>query len=657
MIKELIYFTDSLSEDFKALGKVPKEGLHILLQFKEDGSINLATDTIFFEYYNKKMNEVSPFLTKCLQLQENAWMIDPNKCLDTITRAIHTCSPFSVAIKKDNLTGGKNYEKRKKDGKNLVYDSLENYFEKTDELLDETKDKTIKNASQSFASFFINGSWQVVLEDVEKQRTTRYDLIQSKIVNLREKNKETKDKVGKAVIKENIKSLEQEALEFQPLSDADYIIFYVDLDVGFYKSTYKKYLDERLFNTAEYNTKPDFEGLIYGTSNFMNTFNNKMPFLIHQSATFDIPNRISNLDAIALFEFEDVLKNRTLPNPLPVFIYKSELNEKIFALYADGRRNFRDIVNSLYQSYKDDFQNYYLLNWSNTKKGIVFNDFDFVPKFEYELNNGEGISISNFFKIRSKKNKGLKNYVELKNVFELEDRVLKYLIQNKYKNVDYFGKLDKENYSDRTKTPNEILSNTFISFSKYRKAIYDYVYKSNKNTIGGKEFDELIFNSIQDDFKKANQYGIKDKLNYWYSLYNFFHKNKIDMASKLKEYQDFVSDLIEEKADLEQAADEHFAFAAGQVIYYLLNKSRSEDTSFRLMEPYLQKTNCKALQENIVDDFARYKHENFSRNFEKVASFVLSYETDENIKKLQPQLLSGLFANNQLFSNSNKKVK
>lgn len=127
------------------------------------------------------------------------------------------------------------------------------------------------------------------------------------------------------------------------------------------------------------------------------------------------------------------------------------------------------------------------------------------------------------------------------------------------------------------------------------------------------------------------------------------------MASKLKEYQDFVSDLINEKADFELAADEHFAFAAGQVIYYLLSKSKTEDTSFRLMEPYLQKTNCKALQENIADDFARYKHENFSKSFEKVASFVLSYETNQNLKKLQPQLLSGLFAKNQLFSNINKK--
>ncbi len=40
MIKELVNFSETLSEDFKSLGKTPKEGLHILLQVKEGGEIN-----------------------------------------------------------------------------------------------------------------------------------------------------------------------------------------------------------------------------------------------------------------------------------------------------------------------------------------------------------------------------------------------------------------------------------------------------------------------------------------------------------------------------------------------------------------------------------------------------------------------------------------
>src|SRR5690606_3951744 len=140
---------------------------------------------------------VSPFLKKCLQLQENAWMIDTNKCLDTTTRAIHSCSPFSVGIKKDNLIGGKNYEKRKSEGKSLVYDSFDNYFEKAADLLETVENEYIINVSESFASFFINKSWKVVLDDIENQRIAQYELIQSKIKEFRDKYKETIDKVDK----------------------------------------------------------------------------------------------------------------------------------------------------------------------------------------------------------------------------------------------------------------------------------------------------------------------------------------------------------------------------------------------------------------------------------------------------------------------------
>ena len=646
MIKELINFSESLSEDFKAIGKLPKEGLHILLQVKDDGTLNLAADSIQYGYFNKKMdqNDLSPFLKKCLLLQENSWMVDTNKCFDTTTRAIHSCSSYSVGIKKDNLKGGANYEKRKKEGKNLVYGSFETYFQKANEILN-IVDDTKSPIAVAFAGFFEKGTWEKVLEVILNQRDAKYQLLQTKEKNLKDRLKGTSDKTEKGTINEELKNLAIDMLEYQPVADAEYIIFYLDLPLKDYKSVHSFYLDDKLFNTAEYNTKPDEDGIIYGTSNFMNSFNQKMPFLMHRSATFDISSRISNVEAKALYEFSKVFGNKTLPNPLPIFIYRNELfEERVFALYREGKRNFRDVIISLYSDFKDDFQNYYLLNWSNTKDGVVFNDYDFVSKFRYELNNEGGIPVENLFEIKAKEGKAaLKHYGKIEHVFDLEDRVLKYLIQNKYHRVNYFSDFKTEEY--------EKLPLTFLSFNKYRKTVYDYVYKSTRTAIGGKEFDEMVFNAINDDFKNGKEYGIKEKLNYWYSLHNYFHNKTINMASKLKDYQDFVSGMIDGSTTGEAAQDEHFAFAAGQVIYYLLSKSKSADTSFRLMEPYLQKTNCKALQENIAEDFARYKHENFSNNFGKVAAFVLSYETSQNLKKLQPQLLSGLFSKNQLFSN------
>jgi CRISPR-associated protein Csh1 len=164
----------------------------------------------------------------------------------------------------------------------------------------------------------------------------------------------------------------------------------------------------------------------------------------------------------------------------------------------------------------------------------------------------------------------------------------------------------------------------------------------------------MVFNGIQDDLKQSNPYGIKDKLNIWFSLYEKFNPNfnpnDKTMASKLKDYRQFMEILAEDKADISATSLEEFAFAAGQVIYYILQKSKSADTSYQRLEPYLQQVSCEGLKKAIANDFARYKHENYSARFERAAAFVLTYQTEANMKKVLPELLAGIFSNNQLFS-------
>lgn len=646
MLTELINFTKTLGDDFKGLGLSPKEGLHILLEVDSDGNLPNRFETVQYAFYSKKIKgEESVLLEKCKQLQENAWCVNTNKCFDP-KKAIHTCSPFAVAFKKEHLEGGIKFKINIQKGNPQIQERFSIYFKKVESMLIE--DGLLKNATENLRKLFTNESWKIIMENIEKQRTAKFGFLSEKENAIKELILNTSDKKEKGLIKEKLQHLQKELLEVQPLTDSDYILFYLDLPLRFYKETHEKYLDDKLFNTADYNTIPDENGVIYGTNDFQNGFNSNMPFLLHQTASFDITGRISNIAAKNLYEFGKVLPRKTLPNPLPIFIYGDEFKEKVIAVYKEGRLGFRDLVETLYNSYKDDFQNYYLLHWSNTQKGIVFNDYDFVAKFEYEVGSVGGLAIINYFNLYE--DKKLKHYTSIKTIFQLEARVLKYFIQNKYHRVDYFADLKKEDYENRDMT--------FLSYCKYRKAVYDYVYKSNRSTIQGRQFDEMVFNAIRDDFKNNSEYGIKEKLNYWYSLHEHFHEPKKEehktMASKLKKYQDFVSLLIDGKADIEKANDKQFAFLAGQVIYYLLKKSKSDDTSFRLMEPYLQKTNCESLKAAISEDFARYKHENFSKNFEKAAAFVLSYDTKKNIKPLLPELLSGLFSDNQLFSNQNK---
>lgn len=648
MIKELINFTEKLDKEFKNLGSSPKEGLHIRVRLfvSELGEAILDTSDFKYEQYSRKQKgEVSDFLTQCKLLHQNAWCIDTNKCFDLPTKAIHTCSPFAVAFKREHLEGGTKF-KENIGKKKQIYERFGEYFTKSFDLL-ENKEDTEKYIL--FKHFFTHNTFTTILQKIEENYKGKRIQLEEELVQIKERLKSCTDKTQKEEFKVQITSIEQALLKVKPLDDSDYVLFYLDVPLELYQQLHKKYLGEKLFVIDKYNTLPDINGIVYGASNFMNGLNGNMPFLMHQTATFDISGRISNIDAKTLYDLQNIFPNKTLPNPLPVFIYKEELQQKVIGIFKESefRFGYKEIIQKLVEDNTDDIGNYYLLFWQNTKDGIVFKDFDFVSTFEYSVSKEKPLAVLNLFDIKEKGGKENKRYPVILNIFDFEQHVLKPFIQNKYLRVDYFGDLNKDDYAK--------LDLTFNSFSRYRKAIYDYVYKSQRNTIHGHIFDEMVFNAITDDIKNNNDYGIREKLNIWYSLYEYFNtNNKINMVNKLKDYQDFVAAIVADEP-VTDITDEKFAFAAGQVIEYILSKSKSADNSHSLLEPYLQQSKCVEFKRAIANDFGRYKHENFSKNFERVAAFVLSYETSANLKHLLPQILSGVFSKNQLFSTNPSK--
>lgn len=648
MIRELINFTENLDEEFKNLGSNPKEGLHIRVRLfvSESGEAKIDTSNFEYEQYSKKQKgEVSDFLSKCKLLHQNAWCIDTNKCFDLPTKAIHTCSPFAVAFKREHLEGGTKF-KENISKKKQIYERFGVYFTKAFDLF-ENKEDTEKYIL--FKHFFTHNTFTTILQKIEENYNGKRIQLEEELILIKEKLKSCTDKTQKEEYKVQTTSIEQALLKVKPLDESDYVLFYLDVPLELYQQLHKKYLGDKLFVVDKYNTLPDINGIVYGTSNFMNGLNGNMPFLMHQTATFDISGRISNIDAKTLYDLQNIFPNKTLPNPLPVFIYKEELQQKVIGIFKESefRFGYKEIIQKLVEDNIDDIGNYYLLFWQNTKDGIVFKDFDFVSTFEYSVSKEKPLAVLNLFDIKEKGGKENKHYPVILNIFDFEQNILKPFIQNKYLRVDYFGDLNKDDYAK--------LDLTFNSFSRYRKAIYDYVYKSQRNTIDSHIFNEMVFNGIKDDIKNNNDYGIREKLNIWYSLYEYFNtNNKINMVNKLQDYQDFVAAIVADEP-LADITDEKFAFAAGQVIEYILSKSKSADNSYNLLEPYLQQSKCSEFKRAIANDFGRYKHENFSKNFEKVAAFVLSYETSANLKHLLPQILSGVFSKNQLFSTNPSK--
>lgn len=644
MIKEIVNFTNHLDEGFKILGFKPKEGLHILIsKIIENGISKIDLQNFQYEKFDKKMKaeDESEFLEVCKIKQKNSWCVNTNKCFDLPTKAIHSCSPFCVAFKREHLKGGKKY-KQYEGNKPQIYERFSTYFEKAFSLFQSPEEA---EKYKLFEQFFSNNDFSLVINEIQKEQAIELEEINSEIFKIQEKAKLTTDKSHKKELKGKIKDLKQKEINYKELSEKDYLIFYLDVPLDKYKTVHNNYLSDKLFNTADYNVPDEENELIFGSSDFLNGFNSKMPFLIHQTASFDITSRISNEEAKTLYEFLNILPNRSLPNPLPIFIYKEELQNEVISLYKESgfRFSYTEILKNLFENHsKEEIGNYYLLYWLYTKDGVVFKDFDFVSKFEFELDSK--CKVINLFGLKVKNENRSKTY-PLHNIFDFRSTVFKQLLQNKYHKLDYFGDLKRDDYAG--------LDQSFSSFSKYRKAVYDYVYKSKRQAIGFNAFKEMVFSRINDYIKQGNAYGVKETLNIWFSLANFFNplKTQISMPNNLKNYQKFVARIVSEEETPEEATDEEFAFLAGQVINYILGKSKSADNSFSLLEPYTQQSKCEQFKMRIASDFDRYKHENFSRNFERATSFVLSHETERNLKQLLPEILAGVFSDNQLYSN------
>ena len=614
MIKELVQFTNSLDSEIKAIGMKPKDGLHVMLKYETvNEHLNISKD-FMYEYFSQKKAESSLFLKKAAALSQLAWMVNTNKCFDLPAKGIHSCSPYCLAFKRESIKGGAKFT----DAKAKLYERVNGYFNKAGELLE---------------------------DDTEKERIKVF----RDALNSEEKMHFYLDRIP----------------EYEKLKDAEYIVFYLDVEEEKYKLSNAKYLADKLFNTNDYNRAVG--EILYGTSDFFNGYPTKKPYLSHQSASFDIAARISADEARSLFDFQDIIGRNILPKPLPIFIHEDEIvqkgkrtiQESSIQLFkneaAEGKRiGYKEVIESLYKDYKNELGNYYLLFYD---RGVI-KDFDFVPKFEYLLKDDEDKpwKILDLFEGN--------NSSTIDNVFQLQQAVLLPVFNNalitKTKAGDFQYKYFDEIDSKYCKS-----AITFLLVMQYRKAFYDFIYKSKQQAVTQAMFTAILEASIVEDIRldeikngyHTQERSIRGKMNIWFSLSEDFNVNNIkpttNMASKLQEHREFILKLTKGESTI--TSNDEYAFTVGQVIYYLLFKSKSGDRSYKRLEPFMQQVHSKELNKAISRMFDSYKHENFSANFRNPFAEIMDYETTANVRDFMPTILAGIFSKNALFSDKEEK--
>lgn len=426
--------------------------------------------------------------------------------------------------------------------------------------------------------------------------------------------------------------------------------FYTEPRLEDYKLIQSKFLSEKLFNKNEFNVK-SMSGEIYGISDDLSGFNNSKEFLKHKTSPLELNFRVSGKEVFKLYKFFQLQqRNNILPNPMPLFVDGKEMEQTklVIKFYNSNNRKsgHKEIIEELLKTRDRELQNYYLIYFKQGLKKSRIIDLDFVPVFKYEVKDAK---LYEPFAIGGK----TKN-VSIKNIFDFQNIVFNKIFNNQLiteTKIKYFDNLEVNAKFNAT----DVIVDLFY---KYRRAFYDYVYKSKRESITCSMFYEMASKSILDDIKRdkefKNTYRIKEKLNIWFSLFNYFNNpiNSDNMVNKTELLLDRIKTIAKSENNLEHIRNtDEFAFASGQLIRTILNKSEAGDRSHALLEPFLQKTDCDKFKLAIARAFENYKHAfKFYKGdanryeFDKIMSEVMGFETRENMKNLLPMILAGYFS-------------
>ena len=614
MIREIINFTNELIEDTPSITQLkltPQPGLYVFIDINENGewtNENLVKGKDY-DYYDGKKQDI-PLWNDCIRYQEATNYITMNKVAKfDKKKQLHSCSPFAIAYNFKDSNPSDKYA--------IVKERLKEYFHNA---------KTIYNIEEKKDS-------QTNLFP-EEQEAFNYSKQLSSFENNMEKIIATISKLD----------------DYNALSGKDYLkVFLRSVPIDIQEELHNKYIEDNLLNGEEVAEK--------GLLGFLTSYSSKKIFMQHKtsSAINGYSYRFSKNDALTLYTFEKMWKRKCFPNPLPIVVDKREINNEIVRIFNSKSDPipYRELLKQLFEKTKaSNLSDYYLLNYRNTKDGMVLNDFDFVPLFRYKFEST--IIVKNVTEAGYKKDEAFKKDIDerIDNVFDFERIIIQAIFNNALVKIkedsyttNYFGDIKPEFVSG-----GDIMWQLIM---KYRKAYYDYIYKSKTNAITATMFDDMMFTSIlsnirQDEIKTRCEYNnaVKTKINIWFSIYNLFNNNKKDdiMASNVTDLLAKMKAIAKGESNIE--TPEEFAFGAGQLASYLIDRSSASNKTYAMLEPYLQKSKSGQLQDAIAQTIAVYKHDIgvYKGTFEMLSAQVLTYGEDAEMKPLLKYFLAGCFS-------------
>lgn len=420
-------------------------------------------------------------------------------------------------------------------------------------------------------------------------------------------------------IRANIFSLDVE------ITGKDYLKIFFEDSIEEYKREGKRYLIPNIYNNNDFNVNDNDE--IYGLPNDNMGLNAKKPYLENKTRKITVPYLLSNTEVLLQKKFFDYLMNFAVIGKVNVYIDNS--SNKITS-YESGKLPDKDF-NGIFLRIKKG-------------KEVEILDYDIITN--YKSNLSRKFNFKNILEVdQSSKNVSIQNYGEW-GKFEDIQQILNEVFFSKFLINNYFTEPGDLSINDGCLKNNLLLS---------RNILFNWIYKGVDNgvfNILNKISLSLVKGSIENGYiqKASHQFNLR------WSLINYF-KGGRDMADVIHILKDSLRTKINSRITDKIYSDDEYYFAVGQLVGYLLSKSRGKKKPHSLANPFVNGKNNEDIKEKLRRLYSKYSYDLDSKGkkFNNLYTMVIGYTPED--KNVNQDLILGGYLSNSLIYESTKGVE
>lgn len=415
----------------------------------------------------------------------------------------------------------------------------------------------------------------------------------------------------KTWIKENIFNLNID------ISGKDYLKIFFEYPIEEYKREGTRYLLPNIYNNNDFNINIGEE--ILGLPNDNMGLNAKKPYLENKTRKITVPYLANNEDVLLQKKFFDYLMNFAVVGKVNVYI--DTTNNEIRA-YENGElpdKNYNGIFLRL-------------------KKGkeVEIHDYDVITG--YKPNLSKKFEFKNILKIdQNSKNVSVQKYDESGKI-EYIQQIINEVFFSKFLTSNYFTEPGDLSINDGNLKNNLLLA---------REVLFNWIYKGADNgifSVLNKVSLSLVKGSIENGYipKASHQFNLR------WSLINYFKGGK-DMADVIHDIKDSLRVKINESITNKLENDDEYYFAVGQLINYLLSKSKGKKRPHSLANPFINGKNNSEIKEKLRKLYGKYSYDldMNGKRFNNLYAMIIGYSPESKVN--QDLIVGGYLSNNLIY--------